>query len=133
MKMGSKQAEEMRFWTKEEYLRFADEMMERPRSFVMFEVLYWTGIREGELLALTPSAFDLERCTMRIDRSYQRIGGRDVVTDPKTPKSTRTVKLPRFLAQEVADYLGRHPEVGAGDRVFPVTKYQVSRAMKWGC
>lgn len=133
VKMGGKEASEMRFWTKEEYLRFADEMMERPREFLMFEILYWTGIREGEMLALMPSVFDLQRGTMRIDKSYQCFDGRDVFTDPKTPKSTRTIKLSRFLVEEVADYLGRHPEIRPNDRMFPVTKYQISRAMKNGC
>lgn len=46
MKMGGKETSEMQFWTKEEYLKFADEMMEKPREFLMFEILYWTGIRE---------------------------------------------------------------------------------------
>ena len=133
MKMGGKETSEMQFWTKEEYLKFADEMMEKPREFLMFEILYWTGIREGEMLALMPSAFDLQRGTMRIDKSYQRFDGRDVITDPKTPKSIRTIKLSKFLVEEIADYLQRHPELGAGDRMIPGTKYQISRAMKNGC
>lgn len=123
----------MQFWTKEEYLKFADEMMEKSREFLMFEILYWTGIREGEMLALMPSAFDLQRGTMRIDKSYQRFDGRDVITDPKTPKSIRTIKLSKFLVEEIAVDLERHPEIGPNDRMFPVTKYQISRAMKNGC
>ena len=104
VKMGGKEARTMSFWTKDEYLRFSDATMNDPRAFVIFEVLYWTGIREGELLALTPDSFDWKKSTMRIDKSYQRLGGRDVITDPKTPKSVRTVKLSRFLADEVRDY-----------------------------
>ena len=132
MKMGSRNTKEMSFWTKEEYLKFADVMMENPRLFVAFEVLYWTGIREGELLALTPSSFDWERNTMRIDKSYQRLGGRDVITDPKTPKSIRTVKLPGFLADELKDYLSKHKEIKLGDRMFPLSKSQLTRAMQKG-
>ena len=44
----------MMFWTKEQYLKFAEVMMDKPQSFYAFEMLYWCGIREGELLALTP-------------------------------------------------------------------------------
>ena len=33
----------------------------RDRSYYAFEVLYWCGIREGELLALTPADFDLDK------------------------------------------------------------------------
>ena len=35
--------------------------MDKPRSYYAFEMLYWTGIREGELLALTPSDFDFDK------------------------------------------------------------------------
>ena len=132
-KMGGKERSEMQFWTEEEYLKFADEMMEKPREFLMFEILYWTGIRGGEMLAFMPLAFDLSRGTMHIDKSYQRFDGRDVITDPKTPKSIRAIKPSKFLVEEIADYLKRHPEIGPNDRKFPVTKYQISRAMKNGC
>lgn len=70
---------------------------------------------------------------MRIDKSYQRLSGRNVITDPKTPKSIRTVKLPGFLANTIQDYLSRHSEICPGDRMFPVSKSQLSRAMEKGC
>lgn len=85
------------------------------------------------MLALMPSAFDLSRGTMRIDKSHQRFDGRDVITDPKTPKSIRAIKLSKFLVEEITDYLKCHPEICPSDRIFPVTKYQISRAMKNGC
>lgn len=50
--MGKAKNGEMQFWTKAEYLQFIEAMMDKPRSFYAFEMLYWTGIREGELLAL---------------------------------------------------------------------------------
>lgn len=46
--MGSETSKEMDFWTKEEYLKFADVMMDKPVSFYAFEILYWTGIRVGD-------------------------------------------------------------------------------------
>ena len=64
VKMGGKEARTMNFWTKDEYLRFSDATMDAPRTFVIFEVLYWTGIREGELLALTPDSFDWKKSTI---------------------------------------------------------------------
>lgn len=47
--------------------------------------------------------------------------------------SIRTIKLSKFLVEETADYLKRHPEIGPSDRMFPVIKYQISRATKNGC
>ena len=38
--MGSEKHKEMLFWTKEEYLKFAEAMMDKPQSYYAFEVLY---------------------------------------------------------------------------------------------
>ena len=51
--MGKRYADDMLFWTKDEYLRFIHALDDRPQSHVAFQVLYWCGIRKGELLALT--------------------------------------------------------------------------------
>ena len=48
----------MLFWTKEEYKRFSEAVMDKPQSFYAFEMLYWTGARLGEVLALTAEDFD---------------------------------------------------------------------------
>ena len=56
--IGDKEGGNISFWTKEEYQRFAEEMMDKPVSYYAFEMLYWCGIREGELLALTAGDFD---------------------------------------------------------------------------
>ncbi|MEG0770837.1 MAG: site-specific integrase, partial [Clostridia bacterium] len=83
--MGKSKSGEMLFWTKEEYEKFSDVMMDKPMSFYAFEMLYWCGIREGELLALTPVDFNFEKRTVSITKSYQRLSGKDVITNPKTP------------------------------------------------
>ena len=72
--MGNKDGAEVNFWTKEEYSKFSEAMMDKPLSFYAFEMLYWCGIRLGELLALTPEDFDFKNGTLRINKSYQRIG-----------------------------------------------------------
>ena len=51
--MGKARSREMLFWTQEEYQKFSFAIMDKPVSFYAFEMLYWCGIREGELLALT--------------------------------------------------------------------------------
>ena len=71
--MGKEIPKEMKFWTKEQYLKFAEAMMDKPKSYYAFEMLYWTGIREGELLALTPADFDFEKQTVRINKTYHRM------------------------------------------------------------
>ena len=131
--MGKKKNREMAFWTKEEYLQFIDAMMDKPLSFYAFEMLYWCGIREGELLALTPADFDFDRRTVTIRKTFQHTGGKDIITPPKTEKSNRTITVPRFLAEEMQEYLKMQYDIGLDDRMFPVTKSYLYREMQRGC
>ena len=112
--MGKKKNREMMFWTKEQYLKFAEVMMDKPLSFYAFEMLYWCGIREGELLALAPADFDFEKRTVTINKSYQRLNGQDLITTP------------------IQDYLKMLYGIGADDRMFTVTKSYLHREMDRG-
>ena len=131
--MGSEEHKEMLFWTKEEYKKFSFEMMDKPVSFYAFEMLYWCGIREGELLALTPADFDFGKETVTINKSYQRLKGKDVISTPKTKNSVRTVIMPQFLCDEMQDCLKLYYSLKPDDRIFPVTKYYLNHEMERGC
>ena len=54
--IGKAKAEEMDYWTYDEYIAFREGVKDKSLSYICFEVLYWTGMREGELLALSPVA-----------------------------------------------------------------------------
>ena len=130
--MGKDKHKEMLFWTKEEYLKFAETIMDKPQSYYAFEVLYWCGIREGELLALTAADFDLEKGLLSITKSYQRLKGRDIITDPKTPKSVRVIQMPQFLTEEIRDYFKSIYKLQPHDRIFPLTKSYLHHEMDRG-
>ena len=130
--MGSEEHKEMLFWTKEEYKKFSFEMMDKPVSFYAFEMLYWCGIREGELLALTPADFNFDKETVTINKSYQRLKGQDVITSPKTKKSNRTIKMPQFLCEEMKEYLDMIYGLKKKDRIFTVTKSYLHHEMDRG-
>ena len=132
-RIGKEVPKEMNFWTKEEYLKFADAMMDKPVSYYAFEMLYWTGIREGELLALTPADFDFEAGTLSITKTYHRRNKQDVITEPKTPKSNRKVIMPPFLCEEMQDYIRLLYSVKPDQRLFPITKGYLGHEMERGC
>ena len=131
--MGIEEVDETKFWTKEEYLTFSRAMMNKEESYHAFEILYWCGIRLGELLALTAEDFDLEKKTLRINKSYQRIKGKDVITTPKTRKSNRVLTLPDFLSDEMQDYISRLPYLKVDDRIFTITKSGLHHEIDRGC
>lgn len=130
--MGGEESKEMLFWTKEEYLKFAEAVMDKPQFYYAFELLYWCGIREGELLALTPEDFDFEKKMLRINKSYQRLQGKDVITTPKTKKSNRVISMSDFLCEEMKDCLKMFYHIGKQDRIFQFTKHGLYREMVRG-
>lgn len=131
-KMGRSKSREMLFWTKEEYLKFSEVMKGKPVSYYAFQILYWTGIRCGELLALTRADFDLEKRTLRINKTYQVVKGKEMITSPKTEKSNRTIELPQFLCDEMRDYFDSLYKVDEKSRVFVVTKSYMHHEMDRG-
>lgn len=131
-KMGKAKAKEMLFWTKKEYFIFIDEVKDKPESYYAFEVLYWCGIRLGELLALTPEDIDVEAKTLKVNKSYQRLERKDYITEPKTEKSNRTIQLPGFLANELEDYIKSLYKIKNDERLFSFTKNYLHREMARG-
>ena len=131
--IGKAKAEEMDYWTYDEYIAFREGVKDKPLSYICFEVLYWTGMREGELLALSPADIDLDNKIISINRTYQRIGGKDVFTSPKTRKSKRKIPIPDFLCQELSDYIQSRYMLDADERLFPITKSYLSHEMIRGC
>ena len=131
--IGKAKAEEMDYWTYDEYIAFRDGVKDKPLSYICFEILYWTGMREGELLALSPADIDFDNKLISINRTYQRIGGKDVFTSPKTRKSKRKIPIPDFLCQELSDYIQSRYMLDADERLFPVTKSYLSHEMIRGC
>ena len=130
--MGKKKSGELKFWTKDEYLKFAEAIMDKIISYYAFECLYWLGIREGELLALMPNDFNFEKNTVSINKSYQRIHGKDVITEPKTEQSIRTVSMPNFLAEEMKDYTNSIYGIKNDMRLFMISKSYLHHEMDRG-
>ena len=130
-KIGSATADEMKFWTKDEYIRFSEAIMDKPKSYMIFELLYWCGIREGEALALTPDDFDFKKHLLTINKSYQRINKQDVITPPKTEKSNRVIVMPDFLNEEVREYILLEG-YESGERIFPLSKSFLHHEMDRG-
>lgn len=129
-KMGKSDADELSFWTREEYDKFINTFEKDDRYYALFEVLFWTGIREGEILALTPEDIDLNNNQIRVNKTYHRANRQDVITTPKTENSVRTIDIPQFLADELDIYMKRLYEHPASARIFPVGAEAVQHMMK---
>ena len=121
----------MQFWTFDEYALFADAMMERPLFFHCFELMYWCGLREGELLALTYRDFNFFQKTVSISKTYREIKGKEIIIPIKTTKDNRIVSMPDHVCEEMMDYFDMCYDED-DTRAFPCSKYSLSEAMTRG-
>ena len=132
--IGKSHAGEKEFWTKQEFKQFLVTVEDKPETKMAFLLLYWTGMRIGELLALTYNDIDLEKRTISVNKSYQRIEGRDIITPPKTPKSKRIITIPPFLTEELKEYISHLYGIMADERMFRFTKsymeHEIIRGIK---
>lgn len=131
--MGKNRADTMLFWTKDEFNSFIACVEDKPASKVIFNLLFYTGIREGELLALTFNDFDMDNRTVRINKSYSRLNGEDLIQEPKTPKSKRLIPIPQFLCDMVLEFKDKLYDYEPDQRLFVVTKFYLHHEMQRGC
>lgn len=96
----------------------------------MFEILFWTGCRIGEALALTKEDIDFNSNQLHISKTYYRINGKDIITTPKTEQSVRTIDIPEFLKEEIQEYTNRLYGYTKKERLFPVVAEAVQHKMK---
>lgn len=130
------------FWTPEEYEKFAYYAMEYPQYYYAYEVLYWCGLRIGELLALTLSDIDFEGGLISVTKTYNHLSGREIISTPKTPssvrkvskttKSNRMITMPEFLSEELESYIGMLYGLNENDRIFQISKSYLHHEMDRG-
>lgn len=132
-RMGKADADKLEFWTKEEYDRFIRGIEVGSRYYVIFEILFWTGCREGEMLALTKSDIDFKENRISISKTYYRTERKDVITTPKTEQLVRVIDIPQFLTQEIKDYVDKLYELPDDERIFPIVAEAVQHKLKHNC
>ncbi len=129
-RMGNSDSRSLDFWTTEEYQRFIQTIEPGTRYYLIFEILFWTGCRIGELLALTKDDISFENNQISITKTYYRTGRQDVITEPKTKQSIRTVEIPEFLKKEIKDFVDGHYGMPDDERLFPIVQEAVQHKMK---
>lgn len=131
--IGHKKTTVMNFWTIDEFNRFLSCLEPEPLPQLIFQLLFWTGIRSGELLALSADNFDYKKRLLHITQNYCRFQGQDLLLTPKTTGSMRTISLPAFLCDDIQIYMSALPACRCSKRLFPVSKYYLTRELKSGC
>ena len=127
-----KRSDRISFWTLDEFRAFIAVYKDDILYYTIFMMLFWTGMREGELLALTAADFNFSTQTISITKSYSRLNGQDLIQKPKTSKSIRTITIPPFLCSIVQTYMNSIYGLHKHDRLFPITKHSILRYLHNG-
>lgn len=87
-----KEEKHVNYWTLEEFKAFI-QSVEEPLYYALFMTLYYSGMRKGELLALTWGDIDFDNNMINVDKTeYNR-----KVTSTKTASSTRKILMPKHV------------------------------------
>ncbi|MBQ8188541.1 MAG: site-specific integrase [Lachnospiraceae bacterium] len=127
-----KRTRSQKFWTVDEFNKVMASVTD-PSASTALQLLFYSGMRFGELLALTLQDFDFEANTINITKSLQhRAKAGDIVTPPKTDNGIRCISMPPAIMQTIKGYTERIYGISAKDRVFTFTKSLISGNMKRG-
>ncbi len=121
------------FWTPEEYKIFSGHIQDNIELYTAFEILFYTGMRKGELLALTLNDIDFNQKTIRINKTLAYVDGIYVNQPPKTQKSDRTIDVPEFLLEEIRTYISRLYKPDPEHRLFNRSRVWLGEAITHVC
>jgi len=128
--IGSKKYPKMKFWTKKELDQFICFFDKTTVYYIIFNILFYTGIRIGELLALTLEDINFENEVMSISKGYTRVNKTDYINPPKTPRSKREIALPKFLCKMLKSYAQSLDNHSLSMRLFTITSSAVNDNLK---
>lgn len=126
--MGKSKADEMNIWTQEQYEKFSNGI-QKSSVKLAFDVLFYTGMRSGELLALTPVDI-LPTKRIDINKNYAKVDGNELFLTPKTDKGKRCISIPDFLYDDIEEYVSKLYGIGDNDRIFYFTKSALEKEIK---
>lgn len=132
--VGKKKADRVSFWTAEESNKAIKYINEYDYvSKISLEILFWTGMRQGELYALTPQDINFKNNTISISKSLVVLNNGEInINKTKTETSERIVEIPNFLINEIKEFMNRYVEpLKPNERIFKTTKSNLSRKINF--
>lgn len=109
VELPRQQKQEMRCLSPEEARRFL-EAARGTRWETLFSLMLTTGLRPGEALGLKWADVDFEKGKLQVQRALVRHGKGWTLEEPKTPRSRRTIPLPKSILQDLKAHRKRQLE-----------------------
>lgn len=108
--------ERVDYWTLEQYQQFYNSLRNDTLR-ILFNIIFWSGLRIGECLSLTPADFKPYKiCITRSTETTKECG--QLEDTPKNEYSTREVEIPRALYMQIMDYIKSVYDVKPDTKLF---------------
>lgn len=102
-KLPPKRGRETQVLSRQELQRFLIQA-KAEGMYELFLLELTTGMRRGELLALRWDDLDFTTGKLRIDKQVYPVGGKLIISEPKTKAANRTIILPPAMVELLAEY-----------------------------
>lgn len=126
--VGKAASKIVNFWTLDEFNQFIAQVTDKEAKAI-YTLLFWTGMRIGEALAITLADFDTAAKTITVSKTKTRLRKHDIITAPKTEKSNRTITLPDNVVEELNNYISTFYDYN-GKQLFTMQREVIARKMK---
>ena len=103
VKLPPPEPKEMKVLSKEEIQRFLIQA-KAEGMYELFLLELTTGLRRGEILALTWDDLNFETGELHINKQVTPVGGKNIISEPKTKAAFRTIILPPAMAALLREY-----------------------------
>ena len=102
-KLPPPEQKEMKVLSREEIQRFLLQA-KAEGMYELFLLELTTGLRRGELLALRWEDLNEKTGELRIDKQIYPVGGKLIISEPKTKAANRTIILPPAMVELLLEY-----------------------------
>ena len=124
--IGNEKHKKILFWTLAEFKQFVRVLDNEEPLYTIYNLLFWTGIRRGELLALRPKDFNFAEKTLSITRNLVFVNSRPHLNTPKTDSSKRVINIPDFMINIIKKYIDKH-KIDTEELLFKISPYFLAK------
>lgn len=120
-----------KLWTVEQF-RQCYNIIDEPLYKILFLLIYWSGLRLGEALALTPN--DIKPDRICVTKSIMTLRHKqDRVDTPKNHYSVRDVMIPNYLYMQLKNFIDTQYKLKDTELIFAGINHDKARThlRKW--
>lgn len=127
-----KHTRSLNFWTVNQYNQFMASL-DNDRARMAIELLFYGGMRVGELLAITGKDINFEHGIINIDKTINTDSEGAHISPPKTENGIRVIYMPKAVMNDLRGYIDKLYGYQDDERIFDFSRSLIRNAMVQYC